>query len=105
MENYNERLNTLTEKVNDIVKINTQQIENKSFLSNIIPKNINKNYIIIGSIPICIIILLIVLKPKFILYKDANDQEKINVKTLLILSILSLIIGIGINYVYFYKKT
>lgn len=105
MENYNERLNTLTEKVNDIVKINTQQIENKSFLSNIIPKNINKNYIIIGSIPICIIILLIILKPKFILYKDVNDQEKINVKTLLILSILSFIIGIGINYVYFYKKT
>jgi len=105
MENYNERLNTLTEKVNDIVKINTPNIENKSFLSNIIPKNINKNYIVIGSIPIGIIIILIILRPKFILYKDENDNEKINIKTLIILSIISLIIGLGVNYVYFYKKT
>ena len=105
MENYNDRLNTLTEKVNEIVKTNTPNVENKSFLSNIIPKNINKNYIIIGTIPIGIIILLLILKPKFILYKDENDQEKINIKTVLIIAIFSLIISVGVNYVYFYKKT
>jgi hypothetical protein len=104
MENYDERIKYLTDKVNDIKKTTNPSVENKSFLTNIIPKNINKKYIIIGSVPVIIFIFLIILRPKFILIVDENKNEKINIKRAIIISIISLIIVYAINYIYLYKK-
>ena len=106
MENYNERLQELTHKVNEITN-NTIKVENKSFLSTVIPNNINLNYIIIGSVPLLTLILLLIIKPRFILKKDEDNIEnkyKINIPLLFGIIIFTLIFAIIINYLYFYKK-
>lgn len=107
MEKYDERIKYLTEKVNDITKTTTiPEVENKNFFNNIIPKNINinKNYIIVGTVPLVILIILLIFKPKFVMVKNENNEEKLNLRLIIILTIISAILSIGVNYVYFYKK-
>ena len=67
-DHYLEKLNQLTNKVNDITSI-TQ----KSFIPNFIPKNINPLYIYIG-IPIIIFFILILIKPKIVMVSIKDDK-------------------------------
>lgn len=66
-DNYQEKLNYLTSKVNDITNINQ-----KSFIPTFVPKNINPLYIYIG-IPIIIFFILIASKPNIVM-ENINDK-------------------------------
>ena len=67
-DHYEEKLNQLTNKVNDITTV-----RQKSFMPTFIPKNINPIYIYIG-IPLIIFFILIVAKPKIVMDSIKNDK-------------------------------
>jgi hypothetical protein len=99
-QDYNQRLNELTDQVNSVTNINTN-----SFLSNIFPKNIKSEYIIMGVIPIIILIILIISKPSFIMYqKDKNEPPKLSMGKLILVIIISIAIEFGVYYFYLRKK-
>lgn len=95
-ENYNIRLNELTRQVNSITNINNINSPS-SFFSNI-TNVINSNYLYIyAGIPVVVFILLIIIKPKFIM-KEIKDEKtffidkKINYSIIFIIIFIILII-------------
>jgi hypothetical protein len=94
-ENYDTRLNELTRQVNSITNNNVNN--SNTFFSNI-SNSIKSNYLYIYvGIPIIIFIILIILKPKFIM-KEIKDEKtffidnKINYSVVFIIIFVILII-------------
>ena len=96
-ENYDTRLKNLTNEVN--------KISDEKSLSSVFTRKINNIYIYTLVIPIIITIILILLKPSFIMYKNKiNEPVVISYKKLSIVFIVLVVITIIVNYAYFYKK-
>lgn len=96
-ENYDIRLKNLTREVN--------KVSDEKSLSYVFKQKINNIYIYTLAIPVIIIIILIVSKPSFIMYKNKiNEPEVISYKKLAIVFFVLVVITIIVNYAYFYKK-
>jgi uncharacterized membrane protein len=96
-ENYDIRLKNLTREVN--------KVSDEKSLSYVFKQKINNIYIYTLAIPVIIIIILIVSKPSFIMYKNKiNEPEVISYKKLSIVFFVLVVITIIVNYAYFYKK-
>ena len=96
-ENYDIRLKNLTQEVN--------KVSDEKNISSLFTKKINNIYIYTLAIPIIIIIILAILKPSFIMYKNnINEPAVISYKKLAIIFFITVIITVIVNYVYFYKK-
>lgn len=96
-ENYDTRLKNLTNEVN--------KVSDEKSLSSVFTRKINNIYIYSLAIPVIITIILILLKPSFIMYKNKiNEPEVISYKKLAIVFFILVVITIIVNYVYFYRK-
>lgn len=95
-ENYDIRLKNLTNEVN--------KVSDEKSLSSVFTRKINNIYIYTLVIPVIITIILVLLKPSFIMYKKINEPEVISYKKLAIVFFILVVITIILNYVYFYRK-
>ena len=95
-ENYDTRLRNLTQKVNKLTN-------DKTLSYNFLYKKVNNIYIYSFLVPIFITILLIIIKPAFLLYKK-DDKYVINFTKLFIIFFILNILTVILNYAYLRKK-
>jgi hypothetical protein len=77
----------------------------KSFTNSLSLSFLNKNYILYGSFPILLFIILLFYRPNFIYAENEKGERKLSLKKLfLTVLILSLIVSISI-FAYRYKKS
>ena len=96
-ENYDIKLENLTQKVNKITNDKTY------FSPNLFYRKINNVYIYSFIIPIFLTFLLAIIKPGFLMYKK-DDKYLINFTKLFIIFFILIILTIILNYAYFKKK-
>ena len=107
-DNIESTLSTLKDKVSEFTSKNNL-INSFSKQSGIISKiNFKSSIIFYGIIPVVIILILFFWKPNFIMQEIITDddipQYKINIKKLLILTLILSVIGCLLLFSYFYKK-
>lgn len=90
-ENYNQRLENLKKEVDQITYKDNKNINQSSNTINISPFMKSLIFVFVG--PLILIIILLILRPKFI-----EKEERLNFILLFILLIVFIIISMGINY-------